>query len=183
MEGLFCEHLDVFSETFPTSGMTANGVAYELPTWEPRTDDSASSSSQPDEALLLTPVAAEGTKPSNTMGVARRQSTGQVFLTNQIVTLCGLDPSEDTTARQGTPEGASPALLPTPAAGNFNDSEEINEWEARRARVKESSGNGNGFGMPLAIAARMITASTGDHMPRLFVDGKPCEEPHLPLPN
>jgi len=29
-EGLFCEHLDVFSETFPTSGMTLNGVAYGL---------------------------------------------------------------------------------------------------------------------------------------------------------
>jgi hypothetical protein len=42
----------------------------------------------------MTPVAAEGIKPSNTMGVERRLSTGQVFLTNQIVTLCGLDPSE-----------------------------------------------------------------------------------------
>jgi hypothetical protein len=52
-EGLFCEHLDVFSETFPTSGMTLNGVAYELPTWEPPTDDSESSS------LLRTPCAAE----------------------------------------------------------------------------------------------------------------------------
>lgn len=41
-EGLFCEHLDVFSETFPTSGMTVNGVAYALPTWEPATDDSES---------------------------------------------------------------------------------------------------------------------------------------------
>jgi hypothetical protein len=68
--------------------MTLNGVAYELPTWEPATDVSASSS------LLLTPVASEGLKPSSTMGVARRLTTGQPFLTNQIVTLCGLDPSE-----------------------------------------------------------------------------------------
>ena len=29
-EGLFCEHLAVFSETFTTSGMTVNGVAYGL---------------------------------------------------------------------------------------------------------------------------------------------------------
>lgn len=100
-EGLFCEHLDVYSETFPTSGMTANGEAYELPTWEPHTDDSGSSYSPP-SALLMTPVAAEGTKPSNVMGVARRLTTGQVFLTNQIVTLMGLDPSEK--------------LLPTPEA-------------------------------------------------------------------
>ena len=46
-EGLFCEHLAVYSETFPTSGMTANGVAYELPTWEPHTDGSGSSSLLP----------------------------------------------------------------------------------------------------------------------------------------
>jgi hypothetical protein len=32
-EGFFCEHLDVFSGTFPTSGMTVNGAAYVLPTW------------------------------------------------------------------------------------------------------------------------------------------------------
>jgi hypothetical protein len=132
--GLFCEHLDVFSVTFPTSGSMRNGVAYEQPTWEPATDDSESLSlpkgarvfSTPDTvqeapnkgtnsnmtmglgnqvrelSLLMTPVASEGIKPSNTMGVARRQTTGQVFLTNQIVTLCGLDPSEK--------------LLPTPEA-------------------------------------------------------------------
>jgi hypothetical protein len=44
--------------------------------------------------LLPTPVAPEGTKPSNVMGVARRKATGEVFLTNVIVTLEGLDPSE-----------------------------------------------------------------------------------------
>src|SRR5574337_265729 len=87
--GLFCEHSDVFSETWPSSGMTRAGTAYALPTWEPLTDGSESSYSP----LLQTPVASEGSKPSNIMGVARRQSTGQVFLTNQIVTLCGLDPT------------------------------------------------------------------------------------------
>ena len=86
-EGLTCEHLAVFSETWPTSGMTRNGTAYALPTSEPATDDSGCS-------YLPTPVASEGTKPSNTMGVARRLQTGQVFLTTGIVTLCGLDPTE-----------------------------------------------------------------------------------------
>ena len=88
-ESLLCEHSAVFSETWPTSGMTRSGVAYELPTWEPVTDGSECS-------YLPTPVASEGTKPSNTMSVARRQATGQVFLTNVIVSLCGLDPSEQT---------------------------------------------------------------------------------------
>lgn len=52
-EGLLCEHLDVFSGTFPTSGMTVDGSAYELPTWASRTDGSASS-------FLPTPAAADG---------------------------------------------------------------------------------------------------------------------------
>lgn len=77
-EGLFCEHLDVYSETWPTSGSMRNGVAYELPMWEPATDVSASSS------LLLTPVASEGEKATFQQGSAQRSLTGQPFLTNQI---------------------------------------------------------------------------------------------------
>ena len=92
-EGLFCEHWDVFSETWPTSGSMRSGTVYVLQTSEPVTAAGACSSS-PDAVLLPTPVASEGTKPSNTMGVARRKATGEVFLTNVIVTLCGLDPSE-----------------------------------------------------------------------------------------
>lgn len=55
--GLFCEHSDVFSATFPTSGMTSSGAAYALPTWEHRTAGSASSSSRPAGTLLPTPEA------------------------------------------------------------------------------------------------------------------------------
>ena len=84
---LLCGHSGVYSETWPSLGMTRSGVAYELPMLEPATDDTACS-------LLPTPVATEGTKPSNTMGVARRQATGQVYLTNVIVSLCGLDPTD-----------------------------------------------------------------------------------------
>jgi hypothetical protein len=43
--GLFCEHSDVFSETWPSSGMTRAGTAYAQPTWAQRMDGSASSSS------------------------------------------------------------------------------------------------------------------------------------------
>lgn len=46
MTGLLCGHSDVFSETWPSSGMTRAGTAYALPTWEQRTDASESSSSR-----------------------------------------------------------------------------------------------------------------------------------------
>lgn len=174
-------HSDVYSETWPTSGMTRNGVAYELPTWEPPTDDFVFSYSQPDETLLQTPLASEGTKPSNTMGVQRRLSTGQVFLTNQVVTLCGLDPSEAMTGAHADQTDASPRLLPTPAAMNPNDGESVETWEARRQRVKAEKKNGNGFGTPLAIAVQLLP--TGAPTPPLSVDGRPCEEPPLPLSN
>ena len=47
-------------------------------------------------------------------------------------------------------------LLPTPAAGNFNDGEDPETWLARRDAVKERLGNGNGMGMPLAIAVQLL---------------------------
>lgn len=100
-----------YSETWPSSGLMLGGTAYALPTSEHHMDDSGSSSSRGDETLLLTPVASEGIKPSNTMGVRRRLSTGQLFLTNQIVSLCGLDPSET----------GDPMPQPLPGGSDFMD--------------------------------------------------------------
>jgi hypothetical protein len=97
-----------YSGTWPDSGMTRSGVSFELAQPGHLTDESGCSS------LLMTPVAAEGTKPSNTMGIARRQSTGQLFLTNQIVSLCGLDPSEtgDPTPPASAAGSESPDVQP-----------------------------------------------------------------------
>ena len=47
-------------------------------------------------------------------------------------------------------------LLPTPSAGQFNDGESVETWQARRDRVRESANNGNGFGVPLAMAVKML---------------------------
>lgn len=54
-----CGHSELYSVTWPTSGTTRSGVAYELPTWAPLTDGSASSSPP---GLLPTPRATDGTK-------------------------------------------------------------------------------------------------------------------------
>ena len=55
-QGCICGHSDVFSETWRRSGSMRSGVAYELPTWAPPTDASASSSSLGPERLLPTVV-------------------------------------------------------------------------------------------------------------------------------
>lgn len=65
---LFSEHSDVYSETWPASGMTRNGRAFALPTLEPPTSATACSSlptpratrggsSTETERLLVTPTA------------------------------------------------------------------------------------------------------------------------------
>jgi hypothetical protein len=48
---------------------------------------------------------------------------------------------------------------PTPASGLPNDGEEPETWHARAAALKEKHQNGNGAGIPLAIAAKDFTAS------------------------
>jgi hypothetical protein len=64
LDDQLCGHSDVFSETWPSSGMTRAGLAYALPTWEPRTDGSGSSSSPGLPELLPTPNASDTSKHS-----------------------------------------------------------------------------------------------------------------------
>jgi DNA (cytosine-5)-methyltransferase 1 len=68
--------------------------------------------------------------------------------------------------RYGVPYASNAELLPTPAAGNFNDGEDAQQWLARQAAVKERLNNGNGMGMPLAIAVQLLptpNAGLGEH--------------------
>ena len=86
---LLSEHLDVYSETWPTSGMTRSGVAYELPTWEHPTDDSESSS------LLPTPVATEGAKGTMQPASEREGQGHQAYLSNVVGGLLPTPTSRD----------------------------------------------------------------------------------------
>lgn len=54
--------------------------------------------------------------------------------------------------------------LPTPAACIAQDREHPSTWLARRERVKLTVNNGNGMGMPLTIAAKLLmpTQSTNN---------------------
>ena len=62
-QGMFCGHLELFSETWPTSGSMRNGQASERPTLVRHTAGSGFSSSPGpvNEPLLRTPAAAEAT--------------------------------------------------------------------------------------------------------------------------
>lgn len=73
-QGMFCGHLELYSETWPSSGSMRNGQVFERPTSAPPTADSASSSSP---GLLRTPAAAEaegGPRDRNRPGATMRLS-------------------------------------------------------------------------------------------------------------
>lgn len=136
-EGLFCEHLDVYSETFPTSGMTANGEAYALPTWEPHTDGSGSSSLPRAAApMFRTPCAAEaegGPRNPSRPGATMRLS-GQVREEAQRGELLPTPTVGNATGGNATRSGArsnelllpgvAMSLLPTPVAQPSGNSPE-----------------------------------------------------------
>jgi hypothetical protein len=65
-------------------------------------------------------------------------------------------------------------LWPTPDASGANDGEDVEAWEARRERVKETGQNGNGFGTPLAMAVRLWpTARARDYKGPGYADDLP----------
>jgi hypothetical protein len=70
-ESLFSVPSLVFSETFPVSGMTVGGTAYELPTSEPHTDGS--------ECSLLPTRTAKDTQAS------RGSTPSDITLTDAVV--------------------------------------------------------------------------------------------------
>ena len=75
---LLSEHLDVYSETWPASGMTRSGTAYELPTLALRTAGSATSS------LLPTPEANLGSNGGSQHPDKRRSGGHSVSLQDVI---------------------------------------------------------------------------------------------------
>ena len=226
-------HSDVYSETWPVSGMTVNGVAYELPMWEPATDDSVYSSWQsdvPDSSLLRTPTTGEGRKATMGTSAAERKAGGhQPYLTHQIADLVLLKTPTSQLAVNGGSQhpdkrkagGHGPTLadevehlLPTPTSakagsdmglmcsGDGRDKPNKLGWAIALlpTPVAQPSGNtpqdhlrkkpGRVVVTDLAIIVENGLLETGgqlpsngDHTPRLFADGKPCEEPPLPLPN
>ena len=81
-EGLFCEHLDVYSETWVTSGSMRNGTAYERPTSAPVTSGSECSSSLGDE-MLPTPT----TQDAKNLGAPSQMRRNTLPLNTRVLRL------------------------------------------------------------------------------------------------
>lgn len=98
MEALSCELRDVWSETFPASGMTVSGVLYPLPVWEPPTGVAGFSSSvsaelpaqrgsvpsRPGQALFATPSASLASCGGAQHPEKRRAGGHTVSLADQV---------------------------------------------------------------------------------------------------
>ena len=139
-QDMLCGHSALYSETLPSSGTMRSGRLYPPQTPEAATSASASSSSP---GLLPTPNSSDH-KGSNVPEGRLRKS------------------GRPRTAADGDLPAAVErvGLLPTPAAGNFNDGESVESWEARRQANLAKGVNGNGQGTPLGIALQLLKTPT-----------------------
>ena len=111
-------HLDVFSETWPTSGMTRNGTAYELPTSERHTDGTGSSS------LLPTPNTMDSLPARTGEAMERQLRRGEGPDASRRTTMGNL--REDILQTVDPDIFKNPKLLPTPLTtddGGSNDAQ------------------------------------------------------------
>ena len=197
--GLFCEHLDVFSGTWPSSGMTRDGVAYALRTSGRRTAATGSSSSR----LLPTP------RTSDTNGAGAHGQGGPDLRT--AVTLLPTPRASDGTNGGPNQRGSSGDLmlpsavhrmLPTPTATPYGSNQSPSPGAAVRpsldgtvrllptptAMDSRASGGSTPANVPLtdaAVRARLGTTANprhGDRTPPPSTDGRQPWDVPLPLP-
>ena len=189
--GLFCEHSDVYSATWPSSGMTQGGTAYELPTSAHLTAASVSSSllptpvadhsrglaqpgsdyaSLPNVALSLlpTPRASEAEHSGRT----KADHSGQTGLAEECNGLALLPTPTVSEANGAGSHGTggldlrtTVSLLPTPAVNDMGEGKTVEHWDEWTATMQAKHGNGNGHGKSLAIEAQRLlpTPTTRDH--------------------
>jgi hypothetical protein len=134
-----------------------------LTTWERPTDASESSSSP---NAWPTPRASEfeGRGGSN-----RTPGTGGATLSQTARTAWPTPTVSGNTNKAGASQKSGDGLRtraveaswPTPSAGVFNDNENLENWQARRDKIKTQKKNGNGFGIPLTIATRLEQPQAG----------------------
>ena len=123
------------SVTWPRSGSMRSGRCFERPKLALPIDATVSSSSP--GPLPKTPTAQLATNGGSQHPDKRKQGGHGPTLADEVEW-----------------------LLPTPSASNPNDGEDLENWKNRREAVKAKGVNGNGFGMPLSIAVRLLPTPT-----------------------
>lgn len=172
---LLCEHSALFSASFPTSGMTHDGRAYELPTPELRTAGSACSSSP---GLLKTPTAALANLTGTQHPDKRRAGGHGPTLADEVVHLLPTPlTSDDRYAAPGDGRRNSlqlraiDMLLPTPAAHESgNTPQDHLKWKPGRQQVTS-----------LQVLVTGDLVKTGGRMPQQSPGGS-TSRAELPLP-
>lgn len=183
---LICGHWEPFLQTWPASGMTRGGQAYELPTSALPTAGSESSSSRllatptvaiakggrpqdskgkrdlrldllPERNLLPTPRATDGTKGGPNM----RGSSGDLMLPSAVHRLLPTPRTSDTNGAgvhgDGGPDlRTAVTLLPTPVVNDMGEGKDIEDWGAWTEKMRTTHGNGNGHGRSLSIETRKL---------------------------
>jgi len=170
---LFSGLSDAFLGTFPTSGMTVNGVAYELPTWEPATDASGSSSS-PDETMFGTPPARmwKGSGPEGSKSHTWLLNHGNV---EAQVLMLPTPTVSDTNGPGMHGDGGldlrtAVNLLPTPGATDGNGTGQAQSVEALRT---------GGHQLHATDIPRLLEMSTGETTPTPSAAGKESSDGQL----
>lgn len=123
-QGTFLSGSDLFSETWPRSGTTRAGCAYELPTPALPTGEPGSSS------LLPTPMTVNTTSERAQTGrpTSGPQRGGPSFGLQDVV-----------------------SLLPTPVVNDMGAGKTPEAWDEWTDRMKASHATGNGHGPSLSI--------------------------------
>ena len=169
---LLCEHWELFSETWQTSGTMRNGKVYELPTLGPRITDSECSSSP----ILRTPAASEAERGHQPEDKSKARG-GQVTLSGQMMTYFPTPKARDSQAegyeaglRRATPqvgtivkglvEGDARVLMPTPNTmdhlpARTPEQKELNKGKGGYANVRETVVNDL---LPTPVAAEGLKA-------------------------
>jgi hypothetical protein len=160
---ILCGHSALYLETFPTSGMWDAGGLYPLPLSGHLTGGTGFSSSP---GLLGTPRSAHGM--GDTLDSVKARGGRDRGTLEQDLALLPTATASDWKGPvrhpgqepgrwdRGTDLPEAISLLPTPNAGNFNDGEDPETWEARRQANLAKEVNGNGQGTPLSMAVQML---------------------------
>lgn len=167
-------HSDVYSETWPISGMTVNGVAYELPMLEPRTGDSAYSS------LLPTVTTSESTGPGSGPNKTGGDNLRTVVALLPTPRAAMRNVSREDVEKQLTKQVMDRGRPRMRSMGNLNLEDVIQLLPSPAVRDHKHGTIRREPRRPNDTDA-LAPTPTGVSMQGLFVDGKPCEEPRLPL--